>query len=200
MVTNLPWSPPQCLQWINLVYITHWAQSRVWCFIRRSLHISWGSEPVDSEEHTSGDLCGHRWGSAACQGGRHVRQDRSHGALQTKGLCVCVCVTHLPVGLMQGKPADGTRPMSSNPVIYIIQPLKFSSQPLPANPSRIEMHSQINSQIEFPQRPHLEVRGSKWRRWVWVHCNCLTLCSFNTFSCRFLFLAGDVICSMNHLC
>lgn len=54
----------------------------------RSLHICGGSEPADRQEHASGDLCGHRGGPAAGQRGRHVRQDRSHGALQTQGVMI----------------------------------------------------------------------------------------------------------------
>lgn len=52
---------------------------------RRTLHVGRGPEPADRQEHAAGDLCGQRRGAAARQGGGHVRQDRSHGALPPQG-------------------------------------------------------------------------------------------------------------------
>lgn len=64
----------------------------------RTLHVSGGLEPADRQEHAAGDLCGHRRGAAACQGGGHVREDRRHGALpaQGKGSGWAPCFLSLP--------------------------------------------------------------------------------------------------------
>ena len=56
--------------------------------IHRSLHLCRGPQSAHSQEHTAGDLCGDSRGTQACQGGRHVRQDRCHGTLQAKGTWV----------------------------------------------------------------------------------------------------------------
>lgn len=77
-------------------------------FIRtiRPFHLRGGSELTDCEEHTFGDLCGHRRGASARQGSGHVWQDRSYGALQAKGqssvfFYLCSCLGNLLDTMLQ---------------------------------------------------------------------------------------------------